>query len=108
VVPNLARTAHLAAIDAAALDDLAARAWADASAADGSLRIADLTGLAEAVRTRVLHRWAGWLGAPGSALSHRHVDALAALVTDWHGQGPVHLPGAITVARRDGTLSRLG
>jgi tRNA(Ile)-lysidine synthase len=106
VVPNLARTAHLAAIDAAALDDLAAQAWSAAAQEDGSLRVGDLTGLAEAVRTRVLHAWAGWLGAPGSALSHRHVTALDALVVAWHGQGPVHLPGAITVVRRDGVLRR--
>ena len=108
VVPNLARTAHLAAVDTAALDDLAAAAWSAAAADDGSLRVDDLLGLAEAVRTRVLHRWARWLGASGSALSHRHVAALAALLTDWHGQGPVYLPGAIAVIRRDGSLRRLG
>lgn len=106
VVPNLARTAHRAAVDAAALDDLAAHAWSAAAQEDGSLRVGDLTGLAEAVRTRVLHAWAGWLGVPGSALSHRHVVALDALVMAWHGQGPVYLPGAITVVRRDGMLRR--
>jgi tRNA(Ile)-lysidine synthase len=92
------------AVDAAALDDLAAHAWSAAAQEDGSLRVGDLTGLAEAVRTRVLHAWAGWLGVPGSALSHRHVVALDALVMAWHGQGPVYLPGAITVVRRDGML----
>ena len=75
---------------------------------DGSLRVDALAGLAEAVRTRVLHAWAGRLGAPGSALSHRHVAALDALVAAWHGQGPVHLPGAITVVRRGGVLRRDG
>ena len=38
-----------------------------------------------AIRTRLLHLWARRLGASGSALSHRHVEALDALVTDWHG-----------------------
>jgi tRNA(Ile)-lysidine synthase len=104
VVPNLARTAQLAAIDAAALDDLSGDAWRAAADPDGSLRIEDLMGLAEAVRTRVLHGWARSLGVPGSALSHRHVAALDALLMNWHGQGPVHLPGAILVARRDGRL----
>ena len=68
--------------------------------------MADLAGLAEAVRTRVLHGWARWLGVPGSALSHRHVAALDALVVDWHGQGPVALPAAIAVVRVDGVLGR--
>jgi tRNA(Ile)-lysidine synthase len=108
VVTNLARTAHLAALDAAALDDLAAGARVAATDEDGRLRVADLADLAAAVRARVLHTWARWLGVPGSALSHRHVAALDALVVDWHGQGAVHLPGAITVVRRDKTLLRQG
>jgi tRNA(Ile)-lysidine synthase len=75
-------------------------------AADG-LAVGGLMGLLGAVRTRVLHMWARELGAPGGALSHRHVAALDALVTDWHGQGPTQLPGDISVARRDGILVRI-
>jgi tRNA(Ile)-lysidine synthase len=104
VVGNLARTASQAARDAAALDALADQAWTAAADSDGRLRVAVLTGLPDAVRTRVLHRLARTLGAPGSALSHRHVAALDELLTHWRGQGPVHLPGAIVVVRRDGTL----
>jgi len=70
----------------------------------GGLDVRLLAGLAAAVRSRVLHMWARELGAPGSALSHRHVAALDALVTDWHGQGAMQLPGDISVARRDGML----
>ena len=72
-----------------------------------ALSVAALSGLPDAIRTRVLHAWARDLGAPGSALSHRHVAALDALVTDWHGQGPTILPGGIAVARRSGELIRL-
>jgi len=106
VVGNLARTASLAAADAEALDALAATAALDAAAPGGGLRVAALNGLPTALRTRVLHAWARGLGAPGAALSHRHVAALDALVTEWHGQGPVALPGAIMVVREDGTLRR--
>ncbi|MDT4993343.1 MAG: tRNA(Ile)-lysidine synthase [Actinoplanes sp.] len=66
-----------------------------------------LEGLGEAVRGRVLHLWARELGASGGALSHRHVAALDALVTDWHGQGATRLPGDIVVARRAATLVRV-
>jgi tRNA(Ile)-lysidine synthase len=104
VVGNLARTARLAAADAAVLDDLAVRGLAGAETADGALLVVALAELPAAVRTRVLHRWARGLGVAGSALSHRHVDALDALVIDWHGQGPVHLPGGIQVARVGGRL----
>jgi tRNA(Ile)-lysidine synthase len=101
VIDNLARTAAQLAADNAALDDLAAAAVTD------ELVVTDLSVLPDAVRTRVLHMWARRLGAGGSALSHRHVAALDALVTDWHGQGAVALPGGILVARTDGRLCRI-
>ncbi len=103
VVANLARSARLIAADVAALDALAAASGAggDGGGGDGAgeLGVPALAELPGALRTRVLHRWALDLGAPAGALSHRHVDALEALVVDWHGQGPVHLPGGITVVR---------
>jgi len=104
VVDNLARTARQLAADTAALDTLAADALAAMRTSDGALPVAALRDQPDAVRTRVLHRWARELGAPGSALSHRHVAALDALVTDWHGQGPVYLPGGLTVIRHDARL----
>jgi tRNA(Ile)-lysidine synthase len=104
VVDNLARTARLAAADTAALDALARRAARRAHVPGGGLSADRLARLPDAVRTRVLHRWAALLGVPGSALSHRHVAALDALVTDWHGQGSVSLPRGLTVVRRDGVL----
>jgi tRNA(Ile)-lysidine synthase len=107
LVGNLATTAALLAEDAAALDGLAASAAEQALAAaggDGALALPVLADLVPAIRTRVLHAWARALGVPGSALSHRHVEALDALVTRWHGQGPVALPGGLRVARRNGRL----
>jgi tRNA(Ile)-lysidine synthase len=116
-VAALSSACALAASSPASPPSLASASPLTAAAGDGAaspasttagLRIDVLLGLPAAVRTRVLHRWARDLGAPGSALSHRHVAALDALVTDWHGQGPTHLPGDIAVARRDGALIRMG
>ncbi|GAA1610321.1 tRNA lysidine(34) synthetase TilS [Catellatospora bangladeshensis] len=104
VVANLARTAGLLAEDTAYLDELAEAALARCRTPDG-LSTAELGKLPAALRTRVLHGWAAELGAPRAALSHRHVAALDALVTTWHGQGPTLLPGGIAVARRDGELA---
>ena len=36
------------------------------------------------------------------AVSAEHVAALDALVTDWHGQGPIDLPGGVGVRRASG------
>jgi len=104
VVDNLARTAGLLAADTAALDTLAAAALAEARTDAGGLAIDRLAGRPAALRTRILHRWARELGATPAALSQRHVTAVDALVTGWHGQGPVYLPGGIQVARRGAEL----
>ena len=71
---------------------------------DEGLSIAMLEALLPALRARALHSWALSLGCPPAALSHRHVTALDALVTAWHGQGAVHLPGGIRAARVSGVL----
>jgi tRNA(Ile)-lysidine synthase len=40
-------------------------------------------------------------GSPGTELFAVHLDALDGLLTDWHGQAGVDLPGPFH-ARRDG------
>lgn len=104
VVANLARTAELVAADVAVLDVAAERATTAARVDGRELSVCVLTGLAPAIRSRVLHAWAKRVGAGGAALSHRHVTALDALVTCWHGQGPVALPGGVQVLRERGRL----
>jgi tRNA(Ile)-lysidine synthase len=59
----------------------------------------------EALRRRVLHAAAVRAGAPAGSLSMTHVLAVEGLLTDWHGQGPVHLPGRVVVRRSCGRLS---
>lgn len=103
VVANLARSAALLGADADLLDELAGDALARCRT-PGGLSAAALGGLPSALRTRVLHAWAAELGAPRAALTHRHVAALDALVTAWHGQGETLLPGGIAVGRRAGEL----
>jgi tRNA(Ile)-lysidine synthase len=101
VVPGLARTAARLREDADALDALAATALPDCLL-DGDLRCRELADLLPAVRGRVLKRWAEALG--GGAVTSAHLVALRALVDDWHGQGPVALPGGVLVRRRSGRL----
>jgi tRNA(Ile)-lysidine synthase len=100
----LARTAALVRADADALDGWAATAHESARAGPGVLAVAVLAGLPSAVRTRVLRRAALAAGAPGTDLTARHVAELDRLVTDWHGQGPLHLPGRVRAVRDRGML----
>ncbi|GIH08329.1 tRNA(Ile)-lysidine synthase [Rhizocola hellebori] len=104
VVPNLARTASLVAADSRYLDEEAIVAFGRC-AAEAGLSVDALAALADPIRTRVLHHWVTSLGVPRAALSHRHVAAIDALVTAWHGQGATQLPGGISVHRSGRTLS---
>jgi tRNA(Ile)-lysidine synthase len=113
VVEALARTAALVRDDLDALDQLA-RNFLDQQRESGDicpelsvdhgsdLDVASLRALPRAVRTRVLRSWAQARGS--AALSAGHTAALDALVTDWHGQGPLCLPGGLEVARASGKL----
>ena len=104
VVEALARTARLFRDDADALDAWAAQAEAGAMTDEG-LDAAALAVLPPAVRRRVLRRGAIQAGSPAGDLFARHVEAMDQLVTGWHGQGPLHLPGAVELRRRSGRLA---
>jgi tRNA(Ile)-lysidine synthase len=94
----LARSAAMLRADADALD-----AWA-ASIPDPC----DVVGLAElpaAIRTRVLRRAAIAAGARAGSLTSDHVRQIDRLVTDWHGQKAVSLPGGLVADRSCDRLS---
>ncbi|MGI8677435.1 MAG: tRNA lysidine(34) synthetase TilS [Jatrophihabitans sp.] len=115
VAEALARTADLLRDDLAALDALAAATLPslmisvvpDKSARYGrdhervdAVRLGELP---RAVRTRVLRLWVARLGA--GPLSSERTAAVDDLVTNWHGQGAVQLPGGVSVVRASGTLN---
>lgn len=105
VVAGLARSARLLGDDADALDALAREAGAAVVAQDGSLDVVGLTSLPRALRTRILRSAAITAGCPAGALTSAHVDRLEALVSDWHGQGAVDLPGGLAGERAYGRLA---
>ncbi|MDP9445111.1 MAG: TilS substrate-binding domain-containing protein, partial [Actinomycetota bacterium] len=105
-VEALARTARLLRDDADALDELAADAEGRCRTPKGDLAVAALAALPPAIRRRVLRGAALEAGSPATDLFLVHVDALDALVTDWHGQLRVDLPGRV-VAVRAGDSIRL-
>ncbi|MEV4565219.1 tRNA lysidine(34) synthetase TilS [Nonomuraea sp. NPDC049419] len=108
VAEALARTAAMAREDADALDEWADSAYENCALSDigGSVRlpVAELEKLPGAVRRRMVRRAAIAAGAPSGALSATHVLAVDRLVTHWHGQKAVDLPGGLSAVRRYGTL----
>jgi tRNA(Ile)-lysidine synthase len=107
VAEALARTASLLRDDDEALEVWAARVMEEASGpvvtGDG-LDVAVLSGVPAAVRRRVLRHAATGRGASGGSLTAAHLQELDRLVADWHGQGPVDLPGGVRAERRCGRL----
>ena len=104
VAAALARGAGLLRDDADALDDWATREAVRAAHPDGGLDVKALAGLPRAVRTRVLRGAALTAGAPATDLTAGHVAAVDELVTAWHGQRHIDLPGGIAARRTGGRV----
>ena len=111
VVPALARTADMLRDDADALDSYAADLYEQVHLSEqarlslSALDIGKLAAAPKAARTRALRLALRNLGIPSDVATRATVLALDALVTNWHGQGGVNLPGGI-VARRIGGILR--
>ncbi|MEO6713931.1 MAG: tRNA lysidine(34) synthetase TilS [Mycobacteriales bacterium] len=107
IAEALARSADQLRVDADALDAIADAAYVVCAAGRADqieLSVEALESMHAAVRRRVLLRAAVSAGTPAGALGAVHLGAAERLVTDWHGQGPVHLPGGFAVTRRYATL----
>lgn len=103
IVDALARSAKILREDADALDQYADDFLSTRSSEDLDIEL--LGKLPKAVRSRVLRRVILTAGAPSGSITADHVAAVEALVTAWHGQGEVSLPGGVKVGRISGRLS---
>jgi tRNA(Ile)-lysidine synthase len=102
VVAGLARTAALVRDD---LDFLDAEAIEVADElGESPWRAERLAALAAPLRTRVWRALLRRAGSPATSLGKVHVDAVDALVTGWHGQQPIDIPGALQVRRGAGLI----
>ncbi|MEO7754654.1 MAG: tRNA lysidine(34) synthetase TilS [Terracoccus sp.] len=102
----LARSADLLREDADYLETLARRARSELpDVAGGGVDLAALAALPRAIRTRVWRLLAAEAGAPLANVNAAHVESLDALLTCWHGQGPLHVPGGVSVARERGVIT---
>ena len=104
-ISSLDKTSQLLRLDNQALDDLAQK-FVDAQddVKKNGLKVKELENLPEAIRTRVLKICAVASGVHPGPFSFEHIEAIDALVKNWHGQGNVDLPGFIQATRVDGSL----
>ena len=103
IAAALARSAALLRDDADALDAIASAEISRHNLTD--LECSELELLPRAIRTRILRTAIYAAGAPSGSISADHIGAVEALVTSWHGQGLVSLPGGVKVERISGRLS---
>ncbi len=105
VAEALARTAWQLQADLDTLEGLAEQALAAATASgrDGALSVAALARHPDGILHRALKSWAERGGV--RSLTAAQVLELGRLVTAWHGQGPIDLPGGYRAVRASGTLS---
>jgi len=101
----LARSAGILRDDADALDEIA---QSEISVSDlANLDCEHLSTLSRAIRSRVLRAALYAAGAPSGSITADHLAGVEALVTSWHGQGALSLPGGVKVERISGRLSLL-
>jgi tRNA(Ile)-lysidine synthase len=112
VAATLARTADLLRADTEYLDAAADAALESALEPDleqvgehVGLSVSALERLPDAIRSRVLRLAAVRAGALPAQLFHTHVLTIDRLVTDWHGQKWVELPGHVRASRAKDLLS---
>jgi tRNA(Ile)-lysidine synthase len=105
IAAALSRSASILRDDADALDEIAATEISGLNLAD--LDCDHLSTLARAIRSRVLRAALYAAGAPKGSITADHLASVEALVTSWHGQGALSLPGGVKVERISGRLSLL-
>ena len=100
VAEALARTAGQLRADAEVLEKISS----ERTDGDSPLSASSLAELPSGVRTRVLRSAALAAGCPAGALTAGHVARIEELVTGWHGQRWIDLPGGVRASRRAGQL----
>jgi tRNA(Ile)-lysidine synthase len=103
IADALTKSAKLLRDDADALDEWADEVFAELDS--NELEIEMLVRLPRAIRSRVIRKAIYLAGAPSGSLSAEHIEPVEALITAWKGQGPISLPGGVTVSRISGRLS---
>lgn len=102
ITEALARSSDLLRDDADALDSFANEFFNHVDKLN--LEVVDLERLPKAIRTRVLRLAIYNAGSPFGSLTADHIGSVESLVSDWHGQKEVALPGNVKVFRNSGRI----
>jgi tRNA(Ile)-lysidine synthase len=98
------RTATQLRVDNAALDLITQDVIA-LNSIETSSSVEILLAQPQAIRTRVIRAMMLSAGAPAASLANTHIEAVNQLVTNWHGQGEVALPGKLWASRSNNQIA---
>ena len=98
VISGLVRSAQLLRIDSEYFVAETETQFANCSVED-DLDVVELEKRHAAIRTRVIQHWLIHAGVPSGSLHQIHIKTVEELVTNWHGQKEINLPGGFKVKR---------
>lgn len=104
VVSGLARSAQLLRMDSDYFSTETVEKFKNCSV-DGELDVSKLINLHQAIRTRVIQHWLLQAGIPSGSLHQIHIKTVDELVSAWHGQKEINLPGGFAVKRSANRLT---
>jgi tRNA(Ile)-lysidine synthase len=74
---------------------------------EADLDVTKLSHLHLAIRSRVIQHWLLAAGVPSGSLHHSHIKVVEQLISNWHGQKEINLPGEFRVKRSSNRLTIL-
>lgn len=103
VIDGLARSAQLLRVDSDYFNTQTKIDY-ELCLVENQLDVDKLTQLHSAIRTRVIQQWLIDANVPSGSLHQVHINTVDDLVSNWHGQKEINLPGGLKVKR---TANRL-
>jgi tRNA(Ile)-lysidine synthase len=104
VVEGLVRSANLLRIDSEYFALITKREYENCLVV-ADLDVAKLAQLHLAIRSRVIQHWLLLAGVPSGSLHHSHIKVVEELISKWHGQKEINLPGEFRVKRSSNRLT---
>jgi tRNA(Ile)-lysidine synthase len=98
VVLGLVRSAQLLRIDNEYFVEQTSASF-EKSRLGADLDVQQLENLHTAIRTRVIQKWLIESGVPSGSLHQIHINTVDELVSNWHGQKEINLPGGFEAKR---------
>lgn len=104
VVEGLVRSAQLLRVDSDFFSSETLEQFTNCQI-ESDLKVESLAQLHLAIRSRVIQHWLLNAGVPSGSLHQSHIKTVEELISKWHGQKEINLPGGFEVKRSSNRLT---